>query len=139
MIDVLLKVYLPTAVIGIAVDLVWLGLVAQRFYQRTIGGLLREDVQWAAAGAFYLLYVAAILVFVVQPAIERESLSRAIVLGAFFGVVAYATYDLTSLALVRGFPAIVAAVDMAWGAAFTAFLSTIAYFAWRLFLLKPTP
>lgn len=137
MIDILRKVYLPTAAVGIVVDLVWIGLVAQRFYQRTIGGLLRDDVQWAAAAAFYLLYVAAILVFVVQPAIERESLTRAVAMGAFLGIVAYGTYDLTSLALIRGFPAIVAAVDMAWGAAFTAFLSAIGFFAWRLFLLPP--
>jgi uncharacterized membrane protein len=105
MIDILRKVYLPTAAVGIVVDLVWIGLVAQRFYQRTIGGLLRDDVQWAAAAAFYLLYVAAILVFVVQPAIERESLTRAVAMGAFLGIVAYGTYDLTSLALIRGFPA----------------------------------
>jgi uncharacterized membrane protein len=91
MIDILRKVYLPTAAVGIVVDLVWIGLVAQRFYQRTIGGLLRDDVQWAAAAAFYLLYVAAILVFVVQPAIERESLTRAVAMGAFLGIVAYGT------------------------------------------------
>lgn len=138
MIDTILKVYLPTAVIGIAVDLVWIGIVAQKFYQRTIGGLLRDDVQWAAAGAFYLLYFAAILVFVVHPAIEQESLARAVALGAFLGVVAYGTFDLTSLALVRGFPTIVAVVDMAWGASFTAFLSAVGYFAWRTFLLPPT-
>lgn len=76
---------------------------------------MRADVIWPAAGAFYLLFVAGLLVFVVVPSLERESLAGTASYGAFFGLVTYATYDLTSLAVMRGFPGVVEVVDMAWG------------------------
>jgi uncharacterized membrane protein len=81
--------------------------------------------------AFYLLYVAALVVFVVAPAVERQSLARALGFGAFFGLAAYAAYDLTSLALIRGFPLTAAVVDLAWGAFLSAAVSGAAYAALR--------
>ena len=115
-----LKLYGVTGAVLFAADLVWLGVVAKDFYRRYLPTLLRPDVRWGPGLLFYLIYVAALVVFVVQPAIERQSLGRAVALGAFFGVAAYATYDLTSLALIRDFPTLVAVVDIAWGAVLTA-------------------
>ncbi len=114
-----------------AIDLVWLGIVARPFYQTHLGPLLRPDVRWGPAILFYLLFITGILVFAVLPAVERASLWRAVALGAFFGFVAYATYDLTSLALVKGFPDIVAVVDMAWGTVLTATVAAAGYAAAR--------
>mgnify|MGYP002629961863 CR=1 FL=1 len=116
-----------------AIDLVWLGIVARPFYQTHLGPMLRPDVRWGPAILFYLMFIAGILVFAVLPAVERASVWRAVTLGAFFGLVAYATYDLTSLALVKGFPDIVAVVDMAWGTVLTATVATAGYTAARWF------
>ena len=88
---------------------------------------MRPDVQWGAAIAFYLIYIAAVIVLCVQPAIERQSLSRALGFGALFGLAAYAAFDLTSLALLKDFPARVAVVDLAWGTVLTASVSGVAY------------
>lgn len=110
-------------------DLVWLGVVARSFYQRHIGYLMRPDVQWLPAVLFYLIYVAALVVFVVQPAVEKQSLARAVLMGAFLGLAAYAAYDLTSLALIKDFPLIVAVVDLGWGMVLSAFVSGVAYTA----------
>jgi uncharacterized membrane protein len=110
-------------------DLLWLGLVARDFYRSQLGHLLRADVAWAPALLFYLLFVAALVVFVVQPAVERQSLGRALWTGAFFGLTAYATYDLTSLALIRDFPLGVALVDLAWGTALSAAAAAAGWWA----------
>ena len=110
-------------------DLAWLGIVAKSLYAREMGTLLRPDIKWVPALLFYALYVAAAVVFVVLPAIDHRSVGRALALGAFFGLAAYATYDLTSLALIRDFPITIAIVDMLWGMALTAVASSAGYWA----------
>ena len=118
-----------TAATMFVLDIVWLGVVAKGLYARHMGTLLRPDIQWLPGLLFYALYVAAVVVFVVMPATEHRSAVRAIVLGAFFGLAAYATYDLTSLALIRDFPVTIAVVDMLWGMALTAAASSAGYWA----------
>ncbi len=121
------KLYAVTTPVLFAIDLVWLGVVANKFYRARLGDLMRPDPRWAAAILFYLLYVAALIVFAVQPGLERASLSRATLLGAGLGLICYATYDLTNLALAKGFPTIVAVVDIAWGTALSAGVAAVAY------------
>jgi len=122
-----LQTYAVAMVTFLLLDFAWLGLIARGFYRQQLGGLLRPDVRWSAAVLFYLLFVAAVIVFVVTPAVERGSLARAVLLGGFFGLVAYATYDLTNLATLKGFPPLVAAVDMAWGCVLTAVVAAVGY------------
>jgi uncharacterized membrane protein len=126
-----LKLYGVAGVVCFGLDLLWLGIVARGFYQRHLGQLLRPEVRWAPAILFYLLYVAALIVFVVAPALERQSPARAVFLGAFFGLAAYAAYDLTSLSMIRDFPTIVAVVDLAWGALLSATVCGSVYAAAR--------
>jgi len=115
-----IKLYGLTTVAFFAIDMVWLGWVAAGFYRRHIGSLLRADVVWGAALAFYAVYIAGILVFAVLPGLEAGSLTRAVALGAFLGFFAYATFDLTSMALIEGFSWTVVLVDLAWGTVLTA-------------------
>ena len=108
-------------------DAAWLGLVAPRFYQAQIGYLLRDTPNWYAAGAFYLVYISGLTVFVVTPAIRGGAIWWGVAKGAWFGIVTYATYDLTNLATIRDWPLLVTLVDLAWGAtlcATTTFVST---------------
>lgn len=128
-IAIFLRAFAATGVAMFALDMVWLGVVAKGLYAREMSSLLRPDVKWIPALLFYLLYVAAVVVFVVMPAAERRSLTYALVLGAFFGLAAYATYDLTSLALIRDFPVLIVIVDMAWGMALTTVVSGAGYWA----------
>ena len=110
-----LKLYSVAVVTFLVIDLVWLGVVARSFYQEQMGHLMRPNVNWAAAFAFYLIFVLGIVVLSVMPAVDRESLTHAIILGGLLGVVTYAAYDLTSLATLDGFPLQVALVDVVWG------------------------
>lgn len=121
------KLYGLTALVFFAIDLVWLGVVAPGFYQRHLGHLLRPDVLWAPALLFYALYIAGVLVFAVLPGLEVETLRRTLALGAFFGLVAYATFDLTCMALMKDFPLVVVAVDLVWGTVLTASVSAAGF------------
>ncbi len=124
---VFLQTYVASLVAFLLLDFTWLGLIARGFYREQLGQLLRPDVRWIPAIIFYLLFVAAVIVFAVAPAVERGSLGRALLLGGFFGIVAYATYDLTNLATLRGFPTLVAVVDIAWGCLLTAAVAAVGY------------
>jgi len=123
------KVYLAALVGFLAIDMVWLVFLARGFYQKHLGFLLSERPNWWAAIAFYLLFVVGVLVFAVAPGLQANSLRKAVLLGAFFGLVTYATYDLTNLATVTNWPWLVTVVDMAWGAVLTAAVSSIGYLA----------
>jgi uncharacterized membrane protein len=111
------KHYLVTLLVFLALDAFWLGLVAPRFYRAQIGFLMAKQPKWGAAGLFYLLFVAGLVVFCVSPGVRQNSLGWVALRGALFGLVAYATYDLTNLATVNGWPLLVTIVDLVWGTA----------------------
>ena len=90
---------------------------------------MRAQVNWAAAMGFYLVFVLGIVMLVVWPAMERDSLGQALLLGALFGLVTYAAYDLTNLATLEGFPPLMVVVDLIWGMALCTGISSITYLA----------
>ena len=126
-----LRLYAVGVAVCFGLDLVWLGVVAKGFYQRQFGTLMRPDPQWLPATLFYLVYVAAVVVLAAAPALERGPLSHALGRGALLGLAAYSAFDLTGLALLRGFPVEAALVDMAWGSALSAVVSWVVAFAGR--------
>jgi uncharacterized membrane protein len=124
-----LKIYVSALVGFLAIDMIWLAVVARGFYRRHLGFLLADQVNWWAAIPFYLLFVAGVLVFAVGPGLQANSLPRALLLGGFLGLVTYGTYDLTNLATAKNWPVIVTVVDMAWGTVLAAAVSGIGYLA----------
>ncbi len=110
-----LKLYLLTVPIFFLLDIIWLAYVAKGFYRKHLGFILSPEVNWPAAITFYLIYIAGILFFAVVPAIERVSLARALVWGGLYGFFTYATYDLTNMALIKGWPMKIVVVDILWG------------------------
>lgn len=121
------KLYALTVPVFFAVDMVWLGLVAKTFYRTRLGNLLRPDVNWPAALAFYLVYIAGILLFAVVPNLDRGALGRCMLWGAMFGFFTYATYDLTNLATLKQWPVSVAIVDILWGVVLCTAVSASSY------------
>ena len=107
-------VYLAIFLTMFLVDMVWLRLIAVSIYQQGMGALLAQSPNLLAAAAFYLLFPAGLLVFAVAPA-ESSSIVKAAGMGALFGFFAYATYDLTNLAVVKNWPLGLSLIDMAWG------------------------
>jgi uncharacterized membrane protein len=123
--------YFLTIPVFFGIDMIWLGFVAKGFYRNNLGELLRPDVNWTAALVFYLLYIGGILIFATMPALEKNSLYQAVVLGGLFGFFAYATYDLTNLATLKGWPLNVVIVDIIWGIVLTASVAAVSFLIGR--------
>jgi uncharacterized membrane protein len=124
-----LKLYLATLVAFFAIDMVWLGLVARSFYRRHLGFLLAPNPNWLAAIIFYLLFILGILLFVVLPGLKGNSLRITLLYAALFGLITYATYDLTNLATVKNWPVLVTVVDLIWGTVLSVAVSWIGFMA----------
>jgi len=122
------KLFLIALPVFVVIDMIWLVLVAKNFYQERIGFLMKPDINWFAAIIFYLLFITGLIVFVISPAIDRHSWSHAMFYGALFGLITYATYDLTNLATLKDWPLIVTVVDLVWGTVLAGSISVITYF-----------
>ncbi|URI09176.1 DUF2177 family protein [Aquincola tertiaricarbonis] len=114
--------YLGALLSMLALDAVWLGVIMPSVYQAAIGHLLLPEPRWGAAIVFYLAYPVGIVVFAVLPAFRAAMPRQAWLLGALYGALAYATYDLTNLATLQGWPVHIVVIDIAWGA----FISAVA-------------
>lgn len=112
--------YISAAVVFAGLDALWLGVLARKLYSEAYGTMLLEKPNMTAAVVFYALYLVGIVFFVVKPGLASGSWKTALVHGLLFGLVAYATYDLTNLATLKGFPARVVVPDIAWGMVVTA-------------------
>jgi uncharacterized membrane protein len=107
--------YLAAVVMIVALDMLWLGLIAKAMYQQAIGHLMAAQPKLLPASAFYVLYAAGLMIFAVMPHAGDAGWSKAVLTGALFGFFAYATYDLSNLATLRNWPVDLTLVDMAWG------------------------
>lgn len=123
-----IKLYAIALSVFFAIDMLWLGIIAKNFYRTQIGHLMKSDVNWTAAIIFYLIFIVGLVVFVISPAVEKGSWTYALLFGALFGLVCYATYDLTNLAVAKDWPLLVTIVDLIWGAVLAAAVSVITYF-----------
>ncbi|MEL6226319.1 MAG: DUF2177 family protein [Pseudomonadota bacterium] len=123
--------YLSTAIVFLAIDAVWLGIVATRFYRDALEHLISPNVNFAAAAGFYLVYCIGIVIFAVIPALKLGDWSHAALYGALFGFFCYATYDMTNLATLRDWPVIIVIVDVAWGTFLTGTAAVAGYFITR--------
>ena len=126
-----IKLYAIAFAVFFAMDMVWLGLVAKNFYRNQIGFLMKDEINWIAAIFLYLLFIVGLVLFVITPAMEKNSWMHALLFGALFGLITYATYDLSNLATLKDWPLLVTIVDLAWGATLAASVSTLSYFIAR--------
>lgn len=129
-------VYLLSVPVFFAIDMVWLGLIAPKFYRAQIGHLLAEKVKWFPAILFYLLYLAGLAVFATVPALQAGSWMHALMFGGLFGFFTYMTYDLTNWATLKGWPSLVVAVDLLWGTVLSGVVAVATYFLATTLLLS---
>lgn len=122
-----LKIYFVALVTFFAVDIAWLALIANKMYKKYLGFIMSPSPNWTAAIIFYLLYIAGLVFFVIAPAIEKKSWTYALLAGLFFGLVTYATYDLTNLATLKDWPLKITIIDLIWGSTLCATVSFITY------------
>ena len=122
--------YAIAVLVFLVLDLIWLTVVAERLYDHYLGDLLAESPNVGAAVIFYAIFVAGIVYFVIAEAVAKQSIKVALVRGAAFGFVTYATWDLTSLAVLEGFPSGIVPIDLAWGTFLAAAVSVGTYWIW---------
>lgn len=123
-----LKHYGIAVVVFLTIDAVWLLLIAKNLYSKYLGYLMAKPPNLIAALVFYLIFVAGMLYFVINPALDKSRWQDALLSGMFFGLVTYATYDLTNLATVKDWPIVITLIDLAWGSFVTATTCVISYF-----------
>lgn len=111
-----------------AIDIVWLVFIAKNLYQKYLGYLLSPKPNWLAAILFYLVFIYGLVYFVVGPALEKGSVKHALVSGLLFGLITYATYDLTNLATIKDWPLFITVVDLIWGSVLCGSVSVLSYF-----------
>lgn len=119
--------YVTTLVAFLAADMIWLGIMAPRYYRPTMGDIVLASVNLPAAAAFYVLYPIGLLVFAIYPALKSGSMTTALIQGGLFGFFTYATYDLTNLATLRNWTWSLTLTDIAWGTVLAALSSAIAF------------
>ena len=122
-----LWIYGATLTAFLAIDLIWLGLIAKNFYRDQLGALMLDRPSLGIGLGFYVIFVVGIVVFAVMPGLRDGSLRTTLMLGALLGLVAYGTYDLTNLATLRNWPLAMSVVDMAWGTLLTAAAAGVGY------------
>lgn len=110
-----LAAYVGTFVVMIALDLLWLGVVAKPLYQKGLGALMLEQPNWPVAALFYATFAVGLVIFGVAPQEAARSWTHTLTMAALFGFFCYATYDLTNLATLKGWPVGLSVMDIAWG------------------------
>ena len=126
-----LAAFAVAMIVFCACDFVWLAVVARDYYETQIGSLMLEQPNWIAAAIFDPLYTGGIVFFCVGPALAHDSSTRASISGAFLGLVAYATYDLTNLATLKGWPSGMSVIDVLWGMFVSGVAATAGFLAAR--------
>ena len=122
-----IKLFFIALPVFFVIDMIWLVLIAKDFYRKQVGFLMRPDINWFAATVFYILFIAGLVIFVISPAVEKKSWVHALISGSLFGLIAYATYDLTNLATMKNWPLLVTVIDLIWGTVLAASVSALTY------------
>lgn len=125
--------YIAALVIFGVIDILWLTFVGAKLFRDTLGDVLAQDVRMAPAIAFYLLYPLGVVFFAIAPALRDASVMTALINGAMFGLMTYATYDLTNYATVRNWTLNLTIIDLSYGAALTAATALLGYWITRWF------
>ena len=133
----MILLYFITLAVFFVIDMIWLGVVAKGFYRKHLGALMSSKVNWLAAMLFYLLFIVGLLVFVIKPALLGGAPLQALFYGALFGLISYATYDLTNLATLKDWPLVVTVVDLVWGTVLGGVVSSISALLGRALLRLP--
>lgn len=122
-----IKLYLLSFFLFLAIDLIWLGILAKDLYRDQIGFLMASEIRWGAALLFYALFILGLVFFALLPSLKEGDWTKALINGALFGLICYATYDLTNLATLKGWPVKIVIYDLIWGTFISASVSLISF------------
>ena len=122
-----INTFLVAFAVFLGIDMLWLTVIASKFYKSQIGHLMADKAKLLPAAIFYIIFIAAMVYFVIVPALEHQNMAQLLLSAAIFGFVTYATYDLTNMATLKDWPLLVTVVDLAWGTFISLAVSVITY------------
>lgn len=125
------KLYALTIIVFFAIDIFWIGFVANQMYWDNIGHLRSPNTNWVAAILFYTVFIAGIIYFAVRPALIDGNWQTALLNGALLGFLTYCTYDLTNQATLKNWPWKVTIADIIWGILLCGSVATLSFFIGR--------
>lgn len=129
----LVRNYLIAFVVFFAIDIVWLGFVAKDFYREQLGFIMATKTNWPAAVVFYLIFIGGLMFFAINPALAKDSIKYAFLIGGLFGFMTYATYDMTNLATLKDWPLVISIIDIIWGTLLNALTAGVSFYIINLF------
>jgi len=127
----ILAAYLGAAIVFLGLDFAWLAISNKRLYRPILGAILLDKPRLTPAVVFYLIYLAGLTLFAIEPSLRNGSWKMAACLGAALGLVAYSTYDLTNQATLSVWTIQITLLDLAWGTFVSAAGATAGYAAAR--------
>ncbi|PWJ91263.1 DUF2177 family protein [Oceanotoga sp. DSM 15011] len=123
----IIRNYVISFIVFFIIDILWLGLIAKNIYNKYLGYIIKDNFNWIAAIIFYIIFIIGIQFFVLNPAIEKQSVLYAFLVGGIFGFITYSTYDLTNLATIKQWPMSITIIDIIWGSILSSLTSGISY------------
>lgn len=129
----MIRNYGITFLVFFTIDIFWLGFVAKKLYSKHLGHLMADSTNWVAALIFYSLFIVGLIFFAINPALEKDSIMYAFLVGGLFGFMTYSTYDMTNLATLRDWPVIITALDITWGTLLNGMTAGISFYIINLF------
>ncbi|SFL92172.1 DUF2177 family protein [Halanaerobium salsuginis] len=124
---IFLKSYLFALVIFLGLDFIWLEKAAKSIYHAQLSFILKDKFNLTAAVIFYLIFISGLVFFVINPALNKSSWHYALLAGLFYGLITYATYDLTNLSTLKNWPILITVIDISWGSILCALTSFLTY------------
>lgn len=128
----IIKTYFVALVVFFAIDILWLGFIAKDLYRENLGHMMAPKTNWAAAIIFYAIFIGGLVFFAINPALQKDSWSYALLVGALFGFMCYATYDMTNLATLKDWPLKIVVIDIIWGTVLNGLTSVGSFFIIKL-------
>jgi len=122
-----LKLFIIALVVFFTIDLLWLSVFAKKIYDKELKPLLNEKVKWIPAIIFYILFLIGLIYFAIYPAVQSGDILTALINGGLFGLVSYATYDLTNLATLKNWPKKITIIDLIWGTTLSIIVSVVTF------------
>lgn len=122
-----IKMYIIAFIVFLIIDAIWLGIISKNLYKKELGHLMSKKPNFIAAGLFYLLFLVGLVYFVINPCIINNDLPKLFISSGLFGLITYATYDLTNLATLKDWPLKITIIDLIWGTTLSILVSYLTF------------
>ena len=107
--------------------------IMQPLFKKHIGFLMKEDTNFSIAAIFYFVYVAGVFWFATRAGIKSESYFVAIFSGAFLGLLAFGTYEITNFVILKDWKIELVIIDTLWGIVITGSMAYVGYKVYNFF------